>query len=78
MSDYNHYKVWDDIIYAVRNMNATATEVWELWVSSSHILLGTLLLLDGDIKVDPRHHLSVANAMIYSYCLTGSVVIVWL
>ena len=33
VSNYNHYKVWDEITYAFLNFNDAAGKVWE-WMSN--------------------------------------------
>ena len=39
MSNYIHYKVWDEITYPFPNLNGKTVEVWE-WISDNVKCLG--------------------------------------
>ena len=62
ISNYNHYKLWDEISYPFPNFNGVTVEVWE-WISNfididismtcNFILLGMWLLIHAGFKVNP-------------------------
>ena len=54
ISNYNHYKVWDEISYPFPNFNSSLLKFGNEWVISSHILLGMSLLIHAVIKVKPH------------------------
>ena len=53
ISNYIHYKVWDEITYPFLNFNGCTVEVKE-WISNlSHTLQDMWLLIHAWIKVKP-------------------------
>ena len=53
MSNYIHFKVWDEIVYPLPNFNGAIVKVCE-WISIIiHILLCMRLLICAEIKINP-------------------------
>ena len=53
MSNYIHYKVWDEITNPFPNYNSGTTEVWELISNFIHTKLGMWWLIHDRIKFNP-------------------------
>ena len=54
ISNYTHYKVWNEITYPFPNCNGCAVEVWERKSNIIHILLGICLHLSM-LELTLRH-----------------------
>ena len=52
ISDYIHYKLWDDITYPFRYFNGATVEVYEYISNFIHALLNMCLLIHAGINVN--------------------------